>query len=130
MFPHAGSKEILLWLLRRRRRFRIEGHSMEPVLREGDEVLVKSLPPHPLLTSPIQGEEIPKNSPPLVGGARGGVLDRVRVGDVVVAEHPKRRGFMVVKQWDGKTLQSLCHRECAVRAGRVLAVVTSVITTP
>ncbi|MBI2552068.1 HD domain-containing protein [Candidatus Uhrbacteria bacterium] len=28
---------------------------------------------HPLLTSPIQGEGIEQNSPPLVGGARGGV---------------------------------------------------------
>ncbi len=37
----AGFKEIALWLLGRRRRFRVEGDSMLPLLRSGDEVLVK-----------------------------------------------------------------------------------------
>jgi nickel-type superoxide dismutase maturation protease len=32
--------ELLLWLLRRRRRFRITGESMLPALHPGDEVLI------------------------------------------------------------------------------------------
>lgn len=35
--------ELLVWLLGRRRRVRITGHSMEPVLRPGDHVLVRAL---------------------------------------------------------------------------------------
>lgn len=34
--------ELILWLLRRRRRFRITGDSMRPLLEPGDEVLVDS----------------------------------------------------------------------------------------
>lgn len=37
----AGCKEIMLWLLRRRKRFRVEGDSMLPLLKSGDEVLAK-----------------------------------------------------------------------------------------
>lgn len=37
----AGFKEIALWLLGRRRRFRMEGDSMLPLLKSGDTVLVK-----------------------------------------------------------------------------------------
>jgi signal peptidase I len=33
-------REFLLWLLRRRRRFRVTGNSMLPLLNLGDEVLV------------------------------------------------------------------------------------------
>lgn len=32
--------EFLLWLLRRRQRFRISGNSMQPLLKPGDEVLI------------------------------------------------------------------------------------------
>lgn len=40
--------DILLWLLRRRRRFRVSGSSMEPLLRPDDEVLVNpQAPPRP-----------------------------------------------------------------------------------
>jgi nickel-type superoxide dismutase maturation protease len=45
-------KEFLLWLLRRRRRFRITGNSMLPLLKPGDEVLLnprayRATPPQP-----------------------------------------------------------------------------------
>lgn len=36
----ADVKEFLLWLLRRRRRFRVTGNSMLPLLKSGDEVLI------------------------------------------------------------------------------------------
>ncbi|MFH0820714.1 MAG: nickel-type superoxide dismutase maturation protease [Candidatus Peregrinibacteria bacterium] len=36
----AGFKEMLLWALGQRRRFRVEGDSMLPLLKSGDEVLI------------------------------------------------------------------------------------------
>ena len=47
-------KEFLLWLLRRRRRFRITGNSMLPLLKPGDEVLLN--PRAYRLTSPQPGD--------------------------------------------------------------------------
>lgn len=38
--PIANWKELLLWLLRIRKRFAVENQSMEPTLRAGDLVLV------------------------------------------------------------------------------------------
>lgn len=32
--------DLLLWMLRRRRRFRVVGHSMEPLLKPQEEVLI------------------------------------------------------------------------------------------
>lgn len=37
----AGFKEIALWLLGQRRRFRVQGDSMLPLLKSGDTVLAK-----------------------------------------------------------------------------------------
>ena len=34
-------KELLLWLLGRRSRFHVEGHSMLPLMKPGDEILMK-----------------------------------------------------------------------------------------
>ena len=39
----SNFKEIVLWLLRLRRRFRVTGASMFPLLSEGDEVLIDPL---------------------------------------------------------------------------------------
>lgn len=38
--PHINLINLLLWLLRRRHRFRIEGNSMQPLLQPDDQVLV------------------------------------------------------------------------------------------
>jgi nickel-type superoxide dismutase maturation protease len=64
-------KEFLLWLLRRRRRFRITGSSMMPLLKPGDEVLInprayRSAAPRP--------------------------------GDIVVAQHPYQPKLRLVKR--------------------------------
>ncbi|MBM3239678.1 nickel-type superoxide dismutase maturation protease [Candidatus Poribacteria bacterium] len=66
---HLG--ELLLWLLRLRRRFRITGNSMTPLLKPGDEVLVnprayQRMPPKP--------------------------------GDIVVTRHPYRTDLRLVKR--------------------------------
>ena len=69
--PRAGPGESLLWLLGRRRRFKVEGGSMEPTLADGDEVLVD--PRAYRRRSPVAGE-------------------------VVVALHPFVRGLRLVKR--------------------------------
>lgn len=38
--PTSGIGEILLWLMRFRRRYRVAGTSMLPLLQEGDQVLI------------------------------------------------------------------------------------------
>lgn len=64
-------RDVLLWLLRRRRRFRVTGTSMVPLLQPDEEVLVDlNAYRH---TSP-------------------------RLGDIVVAEHPHRPGFRLIKR--------------------------------
>lgn len=37
----ADFKEIVMWLMRKRQRFEITGHSMQPVLCPKDQVLIK-----------------------------------------------------------------------------------------
>ena len=76
---------------------------MEPLLQAGDEVLVRSLSPHPLR---------PRS-------------ERVRVGDLVVAQHPQRPGLLLIKQWGCAELQSFCHKQCGIKNARRLGVVTS-----
>jgi len=66
---HLG--ELLLWFLRLRRRFRITGNSMMPLLKPGDEVLV----------NPRAYRKIPPNP-----------------GDVVVTRHPYRKDLRLVKR--------------------------------
>ena len=61
------------WLLGRYLRFRVAGASMIPTLHEGDWVFVDKKAYHAALTSP-------------------------RVGDIVLAEHPSRADFMIVKR--------------------------------
>lgn len=69
--PHSQKAEILLWLLRRRRRFRVTGDSMRPLLQPGDEVLVDP-------RAYRQRQPTP--------------------GDLVVARHPYQTGVMLVKR--------------------------------
>jgi len=67
----ANWRSVLLWLGRRRRRFRVTGNSMVPLLQPDEEVLVNlNAYRH---TSP-------------------------RLGDIVVAEHPDRPGFRLIKR--------------------------------
>ena len=63
--------ELLLWLMRRRWRFRITGNSMSPLLKPGDEVLV----------NPRAYRRMPPNP-----------------GDIVVARHPYRIDLLLVKR--------------------------------
>ena len=42
----AGWTELFQWLVRRRLRFRVSGHSMSPLLNPGDEVLVDPNAPY------------------------------------------------------------------------------------
>jgi nickel-type superoxide dismutase maturation protease len=64
-------RELLLWLLRFRRRFRVTGSSMLPLLQPGDEVLVD---PH------AYKQIVPQ------------------VGDIVVSRHPYRVDVRLVKR--------------------------------
>jgi nickel-type superoxide dismutase maturation protease len=64
-------QELLLWLLRLRRRFRVTGASMSPVLEPGDEVLVDNRAYRRTLPRP---------------------------GDIVVARHPYRTDLRLVKR--------------------------------
>jgi nickel-type superoxide dismutase maturation protease len=64
-------KEFMLWLLRRRRRFRITGNSMMPRLKPGDEVLLNP--------------RAYRHTPP-------------QPGHIVVAYHPFRPELQVVKR--------------------------------
>lgn len=63
--------DLLFWLLRRRRRFRIVGNSMLPLLQPNDEVLVDIY--------------AYKKSPPAVG-------------DIVVLEHPHQANLQIIKR--------------------------------
>lgn len=69
--PQTGYRELLLWLLRRRKRFKITGKSMVPMLHPGDEILID---PFAYLKS------LPK------------------VGDIVVATHPQKDRLFIVKR--------------------------------
>ena len=38
--PDISYQEFLLWILRRRKRFRVTGQSMQPLLEPGEEILI------------------------------------------------------------------------------------------
>ncbi|MBC8231593.1 nickel-type superoxide dismutase maturation protease [bacterium] len=67
----SNLSDLLLWLLRRRLRFRIAGNSMTPLLKSGDEVLV----------NPRAYQQMTPQS-----------------GDIVVARHPYRKDLRLVKR--------------------------------
>ncbi len=70
----SNCKEILLWLTRRRRRCRVMGPSMLPLLSSDDEVLVD-----------LQAYLY---RPPLIG-------------DIVIARHPTQAGQKIIKRIKG-----------------------------
>ncbi len=63
--------DLVMWALRRRRRYRIEGASMAPALQPSDHVLIDSN-----------------------GFRRKGI----RVGDIVLAQHPVQGDVVMVKR--------------------------------
>lgn len=67
----ADASELIAWVRRKRKRFRVTGHSMMPLLLPGEEVL-------------IDPSAYTHRSP--------------EPGDIVVAEHPSLPGFRVVKR--------------------------------
>ena len=71
MLPDITLKEFLLWLLRKRRRFRVTGNSMLPLLKPKEEVLIE---PKINQTRPLQ------------------------VGDIVVAYHPTEKNLQLIKR--------------------------------
>ncbi|MGK7929274.1 MAG: nickel-type superoxide dismutase maturation protease [Spirulina sp.] len=64
-------RELFLWLLRKRCRFRIAGNSMLPLLKPGEEILID-----------LQAYQ--KTLP--------------RVGDLVIARHPQNPELKIVKR--------------------------------
>lgn len=70
MRPSNG-KEIFLWLIRRRKRFRVTGASMQPLLIADDEVLVDP-------------RAYRRGSP--------------GIGEIVVARHPSQSDLLIVKR--------------------------------
>lgn len=71
MLQKSSTKELLLWALRRRRRFRVVGASMLPTLRAGEEVL---------LDTHAYDHAVPQ------------------VGDIVVAYHPEQPDLKIIKR--------------------------------
>jgi nickel-type superoxide dismutase maturation protease len=69
--PKSNTAELLRWLLRRRRRFRVTGNSMQPLLQPGDEVLVDTRAYRERLPVP---------------------------GELVVARHPYQTGVKLIKR--------------------------------
>ena len=69
--PPATAVDILLWVLRRRKRFRVSGPSMLPSLKPDEEVLVDLM---------AYRAKAPKP------------------GDVVVVDHPQQPGFRLIKR--------------------------------
>ncbi len=67
----AGATDLLLWLLRKRRRFRVVGNSMLPLLSPGDTVLVD------------------------LAAYR---VAAPRPGDLVIAQHPLQPDVRLVKR--------------------------------
>ena len=67
----SKGKEIFLWLIRLRQRYRVTGASMWPLLSAGDEVLVDP-------------QAYRQQSP--------------RIGDIVIARHPTQAGLQIIKR--------------------------------
>jgi len=78
----SNFKEIVLWLVRLRQRFRVTGASMFPLLVEGDEVL-------------IDPQAYQKQLP--------------QVGDIVVVWHPTEMDLKIVKRVTAVTDDNLIH---------------------
>lgn len=69
--PDISYQEFWLWILRRRKRFRVVGKSMQPLLQPGEEILIN---PHAYQQSAPQ------------------------INDVVVTIHPEQSNLEIVKR--------------------------------
>lgn len=69
--PDITYREFLLWILRKRRRFRVTGISMQPLLQPEEEILI----------NPFAYQ---KASP--------------QINDLVVATHPDKKNLEIVKR--------------------------------
>ena len=67
----SKGKEIILWMIRLRQRYRVIGASMWPLLTAGDEVLVDP-------------QAYRSHAP--------------RIGDIIVARHPTQTGLQIIKR--------------------------------
>lgn len=74
--PESGYRELLLLLLKLRRRFRVRGASMFPTLNDGDVILYN---PH------AYARHLPQK------------------GEIVIALHPAHAGLKIVKRVDAVT---------------------------
>ncbi len=74
-------REFLLWLLRLRRRVRVSGNSMLPLLKPGDEVLADP--------------RVYRHTAPCPG-------------DIVVAQHPQRTNLHIIKRVVSVTENGCC----------------------
>jgi len=68
---HSQPRDVLLWLLGRRRRLRVAGRSMVPLLQPGEEVLIAPR---------AYRHSLPQS------------------GDIVVARHPHTPDLLLIKQ--------------------------------
>jgi len=74
-------REFILWLLRRRRRFRVTGNSMQPLLNPGDEVLINH---------------------------NAYQQSRPNPGEIVIAQHPYRPQLRLIKRVAAITDNDYC----------------------
>ena len=76
--PKAGWREFMLWIIRRRWRRQVVERSMYPLLKPGDEVLVNPRAYRQTFPQP---------------------------GDIVVAHHPHKSNFPLIKRIEAITAQ-------------------------
>lgn len=74
--PDLSYQEFFLWLIRRRRRFRVTGNSMLPLLHPGEEVLINPFA--------YRDREAPAYA-----------VRAPAIGDIVVATHPYKPKLIV-----------------------------------
>ena len=67
----SSYQELLLWLLRRRKRFKVVGNSMLPLLQPGEEILININAYHKIVP---------------------------QVGDIVVTTHRDRQELIIIKR--------------------------------
>lgn len=69
--PNLSKREFFFWILRRRKRFRVTGISMQPLLQPGEEILINPYAYRKVLP---------------------------QVNHLVVAIHPEKEGLEIIKR--------------------------------
>lgn len=69
--PNLSNREFFCWILRRRKRFRVTGISMQPLLQPGEEILINPYAYRKVLP---------------------------QINHIVVAIHPYREGLEIIKR--------------------------------